>query len=166
MTYTDWQRRDHIREVQEYLRILATVDNNYNELAVDGIYGSETTEAVKQFQLMNNLEATGAVDFQTWEKLVEAYYDALRLFANTALIRPFLKPQFTLKRGDSGNEVVILQAVINSIAEKTLAITGTYDEATAASVAELQRVSDFSQTGEVDRYFWEYLAVLYNNRRR
>lgn len=165
MTYTEWQRRDHTREVQEYLRILATVDNNYNELAVDGIYGSETTEAVKQFQLMNGLEITGTVDRDTWDQLTDAHLDALTLFATAAPIRPFIAPQFVLKPGDSSNEVSILQAVINGILDDTIAISGVYDADTVARVAELQRISGFEPTGEVDRYFWDHLAQLYNGRR-
>lgn len=165
MTYTAWQRRDHIRELQEYLHVLATVDNNYNELAVDGIFGSETTDAVKQFQLMNGLQTSGTVDSDTWAALSEAHLDALTLFTAAESVRPFITSQLVLRLGDSGNTVSILQAIINDITNDDRRISGEYDRETAARVTELQRLSGFDQTGEVDRYFWDHLAVLYNNRR-
>ncbi len=169
MTYTDWERREHIREIQEYLRTLALVDNNHNELAVDGIYGPETTEAVRQFQLANGLPVTGSVDSVTWERLVNDYLDALTLLTEAVAVQPFSSPQFILRRGDSGNEVYILQAILDTLGDvfqalPALIINGQYDQATAARVRALQAVTGFPETGEVDRTFWDHLATLYNNR--
>ncbi len=167
MTYTEWQRGDHVRELQEYLRAASPTDNVHSELAVDGIYGPETTEAVRSFQLANGLPPTGQVDRETWEELLEEYLDALTLLSDAVALQAFQGPQNTLRRGNTGNTVYILQAVLNTLTEAyeewdDLAVNGVYDEATAQRVTELQRGSGFPENGEVDRAFWDHLATRYN----
>ena len=48
-----------VRKVQNYLQ-----QKGYN-VKVDGIWGPKTSDAVKQFQQQNNLQATGQLDQQT-----------------------------------------------------------------------------------------------------
>ncbi len=168
MTYTEWQRRDHVRELQEYLRTLALVDNNHRELAVDGIYGEETTEAVRAFQLANGLPVTGKVDSDTWERLVEDYLDALTLLSEATALQALPSPQHVIRPGDRGNLVYILQAMLNTLTEtleelSEIAVSGEYDGATEQRVKELQKLGGFPETGEVDRYFWDHLAAWYNS---
>ncbi len=164
MTYTDWQRRDHIREIQEYLRTIALTDNNYNELAVDGIYGEETANAVRQYQLANNLPVTGTVDSVTWERLSADYLNALTLFSEAVPLRVFPSPQYRIRIGDRGEVVYILQAILNTLGDVTeaIAVTGEFDKATQDRVKALQKISGFEENGEVDRAFWDHLASWYN----
>ena len=46
MAYTDEDRRNHIREVQEYLRAISFFDKRIPQIGVDGIFGARTEEAV------------------------------------------------------------------------------------------------------------------------
>lgn len=168
MTYSDWQCRDHIREVQEYLRLLALTDNNHRELAVDGIYGDETAEAVRSFQLANGLPVTGKVDSETWERLAQEYLDALTLLSEAVAAQHLPSPQYVIRPGDQGNLVYILQAILNTLTEaweelKDIAVSGTYDSATEQRVKHLQKIGGFPETGEVDRYFWDHLITWYNS---
>ncbi len=169
MTYTTWQRREHTRELQEYLRIMALRDDHHRELGVDGIFGPETEEAVRDFQRMSGLPVTGKVDHTTWERLVTDYKDMLTLLTEAEAIRPFPAPQHVIRRGDTGTIVYVLQAMINDITElieelKTLAVTGVYDEDTAQLVTQLQHISGYPETGEVDRLFWDHLAQWFNKK--
>ncbi|MDF5714380.1 MAG: peptidoglycan-binding domain-containing protein [Rhizonema sp. NSF051] len=52
--------------------ILQLLFNNFHglQIKVDGIFGQETENAVKDFQGSRNLHLTGIVDFATWEALV------------------------------------------------------------------------------------------------
>lgn len=168
MTYSKWQRQDHVREVQEYLRVIALTDNVYREIAIDGIYGEETAEAVRLFQLTNALPATGNVDFQTWELLAEHYWDALTLLTPPQTARHFPTPQYVIHPGDRGNLITILQAILNTLTETwdgypPLEINGEYDSDTEQRVRELQAIGDFPETGTVDRYFWDHLILWYNS---
>ena len=42
-------------------------------VAVDGIYGPLTAEAVRIFQSIFGLPATGVVDYRTWYKISQIY---------------------------------------------------------------------------------------------
>lgn len=168
MTFSEWQRRDHIREIQEYLRTVALTDNKYNELAVDGIYGSETAEAVRNYQSASGLPVTGTVDFETWERLSRDYFDAQTLLHESQSVQHFPSPQYVIRPNDSGNLVYILQAILNTLTQTweglaNLAVNGEYDTPTENRVKELQGIGGFPQTGEVDRYFWDHLIAWYNS---
>lgn len=59
-----------VKELQGHLNKLT--DNNFHQLyylTVDGIFGSKTLAAVKDFQKRNGLEADGIVGPKTWRKI-------------------------------------------------------------------------------------------------
>lgn len=49
------------------------------KIAVDGIYGPETAEAVRVFQSVFGLPQTGVVDYRTWYKISEIYVGVSRI---------------------------------------------------------------------------------------
>ena len=56
--------------------ILDELESRYDALTdirIDGIYGEDTANAVKEFQRINMLDPTGEVDKKTWNKLVREY---------------------------------------------------------------------------------------------
>lgn len=162
--YTDEQQRDHIRELQEYLRALSTTDERYPLLGVDGIFGPETTQAVKVFQQTNNSPITGTVQRADWERIVREYGNLLLQIVPARAITPFPYPTFVLKTADRDPLVYILQVMLGAIGNQPLAVTGIYDIATENAVRAQQVTANLLPTGEVDRITWDYLAALYNGR--
>ena len=162
------QQPADVREVQEYLRALSSLDHHYPHLAVDGFFGPDTAESVRVFQGFHDLPVTGKVDSETWNQLVFAYADALLLLTQAGEISPFPAPHFILLPGMQGSLVFILQAMIGDLQEilatDKLPVTGQYDEATVQQVTQLQRMGGFEPNGQVDRPFWDFLAQLYNHR--
>lgn len=161
--YTDDQRRDHIRELQEYLRALSLTDERYPLLGVDGVFGPETTEAVKVFQQTTDSPATGTVRRADWERIVREYGNLLLQTVTPRAINPFLDPNFVLQPTDRDPLVYILQVILGEIGSE-LAVTGVYDLATESAVREQQMAADLLPTGMVDRVTWDHLAALYNAR--
>lgn len=162
--YTDDQRRDHVRELQEYLRALSTTDERYPLLGVDGLFGPETTEAVRVFQQTTNSPVTGTVQRADWERIVREYGDLLLQIVPARTIAPFPYPTFVLRSADRDPLVYILQVMLGELGSEPLAVTGVYDAATEAAVRRQQLAADLLPTGEVDRITWDYLAALYNGR--
>ncbi|MBR5540010.1 MAG: peptidoglycan-binding protein [Clostridia bacterium] len=162
--YTEDQRRDHIRELQEYLRALSTTDERYPLLGVDGQFGPETTEAIRVFQQTTNSPVTGTVQRADWERIVREYGNLLLQIVPARMIAPFPYPTFVLRPGDRDPLVYILQVMLGAISGVPLAVTGIYDTATENAVREQQLAADLLPTGEVDRITWDYLAALYNDR--
>lgn len=58
-----------VRVIQYILNELQVAYDDLGEIPQDGEYNEATARAVRQFQLRNELEATGCVDKFTWNKL-------------------------------------------------------------------------------------------------
>lgn len=102
-------------------------------LLVDGSYGALTEGAVKTYQSSQGLSATGAVDDQTWSRLLPS-----------------------LRAGDSGERVSALQLELKA---EGLAVTvnGTFDPATEAAVRSFQERQRIKPNGAVGLATWARL---------
>lgn len=68
-----------VEQMQEQLN---AISNNYPlipKIAVDGIFGENTQEAVMVFQDVFGLPQTGTVDYRTWYKIQEIYVAVTRI---------------------------------------------------------------------------------------
>lgn len=68
-----------VRQMQEQLNTIAGAYPALATLDVDGIFGEKTQEAVKKFQEVFGLPATGIVDYPTWYKIQEIYVGVSRI---------------------------------------------------------------------------------------
>ncbi|MFU0827411.1 MAG: PG-binding-1 domain-containing protein [Lachnoclostridium sp.] len=72
-------RGDSVRQMQEQLNAISDVYTVIPKLAVDGIFGSATQEAVRIFQQTFGLPANGIVDLPTWYRISEIYVAVTRI---------------------------------------------------------------------------------------
>lgn len=72
-TYRIDKEEEAVAEVQRYLRALSYTHTEIPHVGVDGIYGNETREAVRAFQLLYSLDATGEADHITFLRLYEEF---------------------------------------------------------------------------------------------
>lgn len=70
---------DKVRQLQEQLNRIAQNYPAIPRISVDGIYGSNTENAVRTFQRIFNLPQTGIVDFPTWYKISDIYVAVSRI---------------------------------------------------------------------------------------
>lgn len=68
-----------VLQMQEQLNAIANVYTSIPKIAEDGIFGSDTAAAVRQFQSIFGLGATGIVDYPTWYKISEIYVGISRI---------------------------------------------------------------------------------------
>lgn len=65
---------DNVRFIQSYLNYINSYSNsNLPKLAVDGIYGNSTKQAVEKFQQINNLKIDGIVGKNTWDAIIKQF---------------------------------------------------------------------------------------------
>ncbi len=74
-------RGDKVRHLQYMLSVLSSFIDQIPELAIDGIYGNATANAVRAAQSWFGLPITGTVDAQTWDEI----YDQFSGIENTVL---------------------------------------------------------------------------------
>lgn len=72
-------RGESVKVAQEFLN---RISQNYPlipKVAVDGLYGVATSQAVKVFQSIFNLPQTGVIDYATWYKISDVYVGVTRI---------------------------------------------------------------------------------------
>lgn len=161
MAYTNIQRKQHIIELQTYLHAIALMNDKIPLIIPDGIYDSETAIAVRAFQREYGLPDTGSTDGATWNKIVSVYRDYLR--GNPVPYAAFPSAKYVAAKGDSGQLVYILQAMLQTIGKRydnapDVEVSGEYNDATAEAVTRFQRWSGLPRSGRVDCGTWNMLV--------
>ena len=78
-TLEDGSSGEKVRQMQEQLNGIADAYPALPKIDADGIYGPATADAVKKFQAVFGLPATGKVDYPTWYKISEVYVGVSRI---------------------------------------------------------------------------------------
>ena len=68
-----------IRQIQEQLNAIANAYPALPKISVDGVLGENTQNAVKKFQQIFGLPATGIIDYSTWYEIQEIYVGVTRI---------------------------------------------------------------------------------------
>ena len=118
----------------------------YGELTADGIFGTKSENAVKEFQLKNSMNMDGKVGANTWNVLYAKYT------AKHGLTVPY--PGVALRTGTAGGTVRLVQQKLNSLGEK-ISTDGKFGSATAAAVQRYQRRNGLTADGTVGKSTWE-----------
>ena len=156
---------ERIRRAQTWLRALWREDRRLIEVFIDGIYGSETQNAVTQFQLTRKLPITGEIDGVTFDRIFSDYTELLKRTSPLPFTPPFYEyAENKLSEGDVFDDIYLLQLLLRRLSVNDdrffTEMTGVYDEKTAASVDLLRRVSTQSEGSGVDIPLWNNLIRL------
>lgn len=156
-----------IRELQHYLRKVSTRHPEIPLIAVDGLYGPETTAAVTAFQRAFRLDPTGRANRKTWDAIFREFRRIEKEEAPAEALRPFPGPHHIIRSGDSGNLVFFLQLMLDTITGRyanlpPVEINGYYDRDTEDAVRELQKRAGLETDGSTDKNTWDHIARLYN----
>ncbi len=108
-------------------------------IGADGIFGSGTETAVKNFQASRGLVADGIVGPNTWGALVP-----------------------TLRSGSSGNAVKALQLQLNEKNRAGLTVDGVFGSGTDAAVRNFQSHAGITADGVVGTTTWKNLIWHYD----
>ncbi|MCM1524929.1 MAG: peptidoglycan-binding protein [Ruminococcus sp.] len=157
----------NVREVQEYLRESGFTRDDGMPVIPDGIYGQHTKEAVANFQRSSGLPVTGEVDRVTWDRLYGYYEDLMINVRIQEGIKPLPDLNITLGIGDMGFSIMILQAMLNTVAGIytnicTVPSEGVYDDSTAKAVKEIQAAAGIEPTGKTDIRTWNIIVRFFN----
>lgn len=166
-TKTDYSDdRTNTFQLQRFLQKISETDADIPFLNTDGIYGDETTEAVRKYQEKYNLPQTGVADYETWESIYELYRDLMELTDEALPLHIYPIEIITIKQGDNGDAVIIIQLLLNNFANRytnlnKVRVTGQYTGETADAVRNFQNISLLEPTGEVNRPTWNEMVRLY-----
>ena len=147
------------------LREIGRRDDRIPEVFIDGIYGKETQNAVRELQKIYGLRVTGAIDLETLELINRLYEDILRRERIDGY-----RPKFDNYEGqvmspdDVFDDVFLLQLLLRELSLKDdrffVKMSGVFDPDTVIAVKLLQSVLGKEQDGKVDRELWNSLVRL------
>lgn len=155
--------------LQYYINYLSAYYETIPPLAIDGVFGEATRNAVYAVQNTFGLPVDGVVGEQTWEAITNAYYGIIRRIPVSFVEGNIIPYQGTiLRQGDQSEEVRVLQEYLNYISRfiaeiPSVSPTGYFGPQTQASVVAFQRLYGLPANGAVDAATWAAIADLYSD---
>lgn len=160
-----------VRIIQYYLNFLSYFNLKLPYVAIDGIFGQETYDAVLTFQALYGLDVDGIVGRDTWDMIQNAYDGVLTSLPDEYRgYASLLYPGYIITTGASGRVVEQLQTFLKTIAENNSAVPkvtvdGYYGDETKNAVIAVQKLKGIEQNGQVGVLTWNAIANLYNQYR-
>ena len=153
---------------------LNRISRNYPSIPkiapVDGVFGQETDDAVREFQQIFKLTADGIIGKATWYRIAYLYNSVKRLseLDSEGISLDEVAQQFPslLSPGDTGDEVRMIQYYLQVVAAyydtvPPLTNTGVYDDATYQAVMAFQRTFGLTPDGIMGQQTWNELYKAY-----
>ena len=164
-------RGPSVRIVQYYLQFLSFFNLKMPYVAMDGIFGQETYDAVLTFQSLYGLDVDGIVGRNTWDMIQDAYVGVLNSLPDEyRSYSSLLYPGYSITTGASGKVVEQLQTFLKTIADNNSAVPqvtvdGYYGNQTKNAVLAIQKLQGLEQNGQVGVLTWNAIVNLYNQYR-
>ena len=161
-------------DVQLMQKYLNRIRQNYPLIPLiqntDGIFGTETANAVRTFQQITQLPQTSIIDRATWNK-ISFYYVAVTDLAELTsegdrIILDLIPPNVVLRQGASGGYVSRLQYMLNIIDQvypevPSVRQDGAFGSGTNNAVIAFQRRFGLPADGVVGPATWYALYEVY-----
>lgn len=152
-------RGPYVRLAQYFLRVVAGYYNSVRPIALDGIFGNDTRNAVIDFQRRFGLTADGIIGPATWNSL----YNVFMGIANTSgLVVPY--PGTLLREGSRGDNVRLMQEYLQTIRQRytsipPLSADGIFGPDTRRSVVAFQNTFGLEADGIIGRNTWDRIIM-------
>ena len=152
--------------LQYMLGQLARADPELTSLAVDGVFGERTLEAVLRFQKKAGLPMTGRADPATWEALRAQWRELEGRAGPTRPVRVFPAEGTRVEAGTVREYLILPQTMFRVLARQFAGIAdapadGVHTAASADNVRWIQRAGGLPPTGTLDQPAWDALSRLY-----
>ncbi len=161
----------NVQTIQTYLN---RIRKNYPAIPKitdeTGVFGKSTQDAVKKFQSVFHLASDGIVGKSTWYKISSLYTAVTRLAElngeGETLGIGTVPPDSLLRQGSRGQDVIILQYLLNVISEYYVGVPapaqdGIFGSQTAQAVSAFQRIMRLNPDGIVGPLTWNALYEAY-----
>lgn len=160
ITLRPGMRGQDVRHMQNSLNELARVYTAINSVSADGIYGNNTTAAVRRFQHQFGLSADGLLGRQTWAKIVDVRH-SMTSGSPAPVVTPY--PGEPVRVGASGDNVRCIQSYLNGAGNSSLLnVDGIFGQGTQRAVMIFQAVSKLNPDGIVGPDTWRALVAAFN----
>ena len=156
-----------VRQLQYFMAVLGEYYNSIRPTSIDGKFGRETENAVRDIQLTFGLPVDGIVGIRTWQAIYSAYLGIIDSQRGIEGGVP-LYPGVALSSGSTGEDVRVFQSFLQTISRYIRSVPsvtpdGVFGPRTEASVIALQRLFTLEPNGVVGPLTWDAAAGLYSD---
>ena len=156
---------NYVLLLQKLLNYISVFYPTVPSVTEDGIFGQGTRDSVRQFQKTFGLSESGSVTPFVWDVLFRVYLNIITSVTPSLPNQGF--PGNDLKRGDTGENVRLMQTYLNIISARYPSIPpvsedGIFGGDTERAVLEFQKAVRLNPTGVIDVSTWERIVELYN----
>ena len=160
---------DAVENLQRYLRQLSYGEPSIPKTPIDGIFASDTADALREFQRLRGLTVTGKADRETWERLYSDYRASLASNSppRAILVFPLTPTGYRISPGSLGFAVEAIQRMLLELQHHYKELvgvtqTGVYDEQTQHAIRLFQERNSLPVDPGVGLLTWNALADQYN----
>lgn len=151
-------RGELVKLAQYFLRVISKYYEAVRPISIDGIFGPNTTAAVRDFQSRFGLTVDGIIGPVTWNAL----YDVFMGIANTSgLVVPY--PGTPLKEGSRGENVWLMQDYLRTLSEvypiPVIRADGIFGPATREAVIAFQKIAGITPDGIIGPETWRRIVA-------
>lgn len=155
-----------VRSLQYMLNRLAIQYPQLPRLAVDGVFGERTLEAVMVFQRDFYPPVTGVVNNGTWNAIRDEYLHVELLYGAPPLLSVLPNGSYTATEGQECPPMLIVQAMFSSLSKvmtnfEPCDMNSCNSGKTHQNLRTIQGLANLPVTGTLDRVTWSYLTQLY-----
>ena len=155
-----------VSSLQYMLRQLSKTYRSLPQLAVDGVFGERTLEAVMRFQREAGLPVTGTVDQATWNAVRNCWMEQQAKDSYARAARIFPSEEIQVHEGETKGYLIVPQTMFNILAKQFEGIEpceadGCNGPASAKNIRWLQKAAGLPETGCMDTTTWDALSHLY-----
>ncbi len=161
-------KKSTTKEIQKFLYFISDKLNpDIPRVAVDGIYGFETAEAVTAFQIIYGLEPTGRTDRKTFDLLYDLYVKNKTSYD----VRHIGDDLFPVKFGDQGNHILHIHILMIDLKKRYQDIglvmkTSYFSRESENAAKELQKIFRMPETGIVDLILYDRMVLELDSLKR
>lgn len=155
-----------VRSLQYMLRQLSKEYEFLPEVALDGVFGEKTLEAVMMFQREFVPPVTGVVDYRTWNAIRNEWEETENKLREPRAVRAFPGNGRQAEQGERYPYMVVPQSMFRVLSYFINGISdtpedGKHGELSAENVRWLQEKAGLPVTGVLDQRTWDALSRLY-----
>ncbi len=156
-------RGEDVVELQFLLNYISEFYPQVPSVIEDGIFSTQTQNAVKEFQKNFGLTADGIVGPSTWRKLYEVYHSIGDVVGPGPTPPPNEYPGTALRVGSRGESVRFIQGELNKVAQNypqipKITADGAFGPATEAAVIAFQRLFGLTPDGVIGPATWNKIV--------
>lgn len=155
VVYAEGNRGTMISDMQERLAAAGFLKGD-----IDGVYGKDTTKAVRAFQKEKKIPVSGAIDEMTYAALTEV--EGIPASSEENKVPESGADEHSVfGMGDRGKEISSLQRKLKKLGYLDGAVDGIYGGDTASAVRDFQSDEGLPSTGMVDEDTLSHITSSY-----